>query len=119
MNRTRAGDPSELVRRLISLRSRIVSSTNKLKEAIMADSDTQAVVDQMVEDVTAQEEVIDGAVVLITGFPAALAAAVEEARRNGLSEEQLASFTRLHTEMVGKTEVLKAALKANTEATAS
>lgn len=75
-------------------------------------------VSQMLADLTVAvaraTTVTDSAVAFIEGVPALLQAAIDEGRAQGATEEQLAAFTTLHSELQSEIGDLENALLANT-----
>lgn len=71
-------------------------------------------IDQIVADVTAQQTVIDSAIVFISGVPGLIEAAVQKALDGGATAAQLAPLTDLAGQVRAKTQALTDALTANT-----
>lgn len=79
----------------------------------------QTSIDNLTAEVQQEDTVIDGAVTLINGFAAQLAAAVAAAVAAGATPVQLQALTDLGTTITAKTTALAAAVTANTPAAAT
>lgn len=87
---------------------------HELRRLITMSGNLQSSIDALTAQVTAEDTVIDGAVTLINGFAAQLAAAVAAAQAAGASPAQLQALTDLGTTIQGKSTALAAAVTANT-----
>ncbi len=73
-------------------------------------------IDALVTQVTASEDVIASATLLINGIPVLLQAAIDKALAGGATAAQLAPLTALNTDLKAKSDALAAAVAANTDA---
>jgi hypothetical protein len=73
----------------------------------------QAIQD-LTDEITEAESVIDGAVTFVNGVPALIAAAVQAAIANGATAAELAPVSQLGNDLKTKAAALKDALVANT-----
>jgi len=71
---------------------------------------------QEIADITAATEVIESATVFVNGVAARIDAAVEAAKANGATEEELQPVTDVATALRAKADELAAAVAANTPA---
>lgn len=75
-----------------------------------------AAIDQLVKDVAAEDQVVDGAIVLINGFGKRLNDGIAAALAGGATAAEMASLTTLSTDIQVKTTALAGAVLANTPA---
>ena len=104
-------DMTPLLERLDRIEDGISHIHRHLKEILMTIDDLKA-------DVAAERTVIDGAIALINGFAAQLAAAVAAAQSAGATPAELQSLTDLHNAIITQTTALASAVTANTAPTA-
>ncbi len=71
------------------------------------------VIDDLIDEITEVEGVVDSAVVYIEGVPALIKAAVDAAISNGATAEELAPVSALGAELKAKGAALKSAIEAN------
>jgi hypothetical protein len=67
----------------------------------------------LIDEVTQAQGVMASATVFINGVPGLIAAAIEQALRNGATETELAPLTALEAELEAQRTALAAALAAN------
>jgi len=97
-------DPVQLC--LVQL-GQLLDASNRQEQIMSGISDG---VDQLKADMLAQKTQVDAAVAFITGVPALMATAVEDALAAGATADQLESLTELHTAITSQTSELAAAL---------
>ncbi len=78
----------------------------------MATADLQPLIDK----ITADSTIIDGATTYILGVPALIQAAIDAATEGGATAEQLAPVQAVADELTNKAQALQAAILANTPA---
>lgn len=87
---------------------------HEIRRLVTMSGNLQTSIDTLTAQVTAEDTVIDSAVVLINGFAAQLAAAAAAAGAAGATPVELQALTDLGTTISGKSAALAAAVTANT-----
>lgn len=104
----------DLLVTLINRVSELTQAVNRLARGELQMSTNltslQDAITELQADVAAENTVVDGAVTLIEGIPALIAAAVAEAQASGATPEQLAAFGTLADTIKSKSSALATAV---------
>lgn len=87
-----------------------------LSANVQEGGDMPKVIDDLVQEVSEDLTVMDGAITFIKGVPDLVQAAIDKALANGATEAQLAPVTQVVTELQAKRQALQDALAANVPA---
>lgn len=105
------------VRHTVSADAALTALINSIKEDFaMVAANVQAAIDQLTADVQAETTANQGAITLINGFAAQLAAAVAAAQSAGATPAQLQALSDLSASIEANSSALASAVTANTPA---